>query len=247
MNVLRRLFLKSNKKWKSGSGFKRQDWGERHPRTGWTSVPREWAELRNHHYQNWFGGPEDVLIWHEFISPTPHVDIYVYPPSSELGRDYFTFVTSGMSDSRMKLPRNIDPSLGRAEIIYYIDPGNTPFDRIEKPWYAQAMSFFAHYPFDYHTWLGISHTVTNGNPPVPVVEGSQLTTALFLPPVFESQAFTNGLLLSGEKINYLWLIFITDDECNYLQKFGFDALFHQLKQHGLMAMLNPNRSSLVPR
>ena len=180
MDIIKRLFSKPTKT-AGGSTVQKYVPSEKPPKLGFTSAPAEWKELRENQYRKWLGDSEKAFVWHEIVPIIPHVDIHVFPPSKELGRNYFTLVTSGMSDEKMILPKGIDKQFARAEIIFYIANDESKTYQTNKPWYVEAMSFYAHFPFDYKTWLASSHTLPNGNPPAPVVDDSSLTTALFLP------------------------------------------------------------------
>jgi hypothetical protein len=108
-----------------------------------------------------------------------------------------------MSDERMILPRGIDKQYARAEIIFYVASDETTTHQTEKPWYAEAISCYAHFPFNYKTLLAFTHTLPNGNPPAPIIKGSSLTTALFLPAIFEPKEFAQEFKLGDEKVNFL--------------------------------------------
>jgi hypothetical protein len=150
-----------------------------------------------------------------------------------------------MSDEKMALPRNVDKQLARAELLFYIADAATEAYQTEKPWFVRAISFFARFPFDYKTWLAASHTVPNGNPPAPVVEGSSLTTALFLPPIFEPKESIEDFRLSGEKVNFLWLTFINDKETEYKLNEGHSRFVEKLNEHNFPRVFDPSRPSVI--
>ena len=233
------------KKTAGGSTVQKYAPTENAPQLGLSNAPVEWQELRESHYKNWLGESKEGRVWHEILPIVPHIDIHIFPPSAELGRNFITLITSGMSDERMTLPNGIDEKYGRAEIIFYIASDETKKYQTEKPWYVKAMSFYAHFPFNYKTWLAFSHTLPNGDPPAPVVEGSKLTTALFLPAIFEPKEFVKEFKLGNETVNFLWLSFLSDKETEFKLKYGYDKLTAKLNQDNFPRVFNPFRPPIV--
>ena len=128
----------------------------------------------------------------------------------------------------MTLPKGVDNEFARAEIIFYVEGDETKIYQTEKPWYVQAMTFLAHFPFDYKTWLAHSHTIPNGNPPAPIVDGSLLTTALFLPAFYEPPDFYGDFKLGNERVLLYWLTYLTDKETEFKLKYGYDKLVEKI-------------------
>ena len=88
---------------------------------GRSNLPSRWAHRRESHYRSWFGDSADVHVWHEPLPGSPRIDIYIFPPSPALDRNYSTVVTSGMSDAPMPIPEGVDPRFARAELLFYVD------------------------------------------------------------------------------------------------------------------------------
>ncbi len=103
----------------------------------------------------------------------------------------------------------------------------------------------AHFPFSYKTWLAPSHTIPNGNPPAPVVEGSLLTTAILLPAIFEAKGFVQDFRLSGEKVNFLWLTFISDKETEYKLSEGYGKFVEKLNKDNFPQVFDVFRPSAI--
>lgn len=245
MNCFRRFFQK-NKKSAEESRIQAYDHpsGDA-PRFGFSKAPPEWKELRENHYRKWLGDSNEIFVWHEMLPVVPHVDIFVFPPSSELGRNYYTLITSGMSDEKMALPEGIDSQYACAEILFYVTDAAVKVHETTRPWFVGAMSFLAHFPFDYNTWLAFSHTIPNGNPPAPLVEGSELTTALFMPAIFEDKEFTHDFKLGNEIVNFLWLTYINDKETEYKLKYGYEKLVEKFTPDSFPQVFNPFRQSII--
>jgi hypothetical protein len=244
MNKIKRQF-KTPSKSKGGSVILDFDPTKGKSRPGFSDVPQEWQELREKHYKYWLGDLENILVWHEVLPVIPHIDICVFPLSKELNRKFFTLITSGMSDEKMSLPKNMDAQNARAELIFYIKAVEIEPYQTEEPWYISTMRFLAHFPLDYKTWISASHTLPNGNPPVPVVDGSLLTTALFLPPIFEPQEFAHDFRLGNDKVNFLWLTFLSHEETEYKLEYGYGKLVDKFNTDNMPQVFNPFRQSII--
>lgn len=244
MKEIRRLFHKP-KKSVGGSVILDFDPTKGKPKPGFSNAPEEWQELRERHYKKWLGESENILVWQEIMPVIPHVDIHVFPPLKELDRNFYTLITSGMSDEKMTLPKKIDGQNARAELVFYVSDVDIKPYQTEEPWYITSMRFLAHFPFDFKSWLAVSHTLPNGNPPTPVVEGSSLTTALFLTPIFEPKEFVQDFKLGDEKVNFLWLTFLSNEETEYKLVHGYNALVDKLNSDNMPQVFNPFRRSII--
>ncbi len=244
MSKLQSIFHKA-KKSTGGSIIQEYAPASEGPKLGFSTAHPEWQEARDAHYRKWFGDSEEAVVWHEILPIVPHIDVHVFPPSDKLGRDFYTLITSRMSDEKMVLPKNIDKQLSRVELLFYIADAHSKPHQTEKPWFVEAISFFAHFPFTYKTWLAQSHTIPNGNPPAPVVEGSSLTTAIFFPPIFEPREFAQVFRLSGEKVNFLWLTFINDKETEYKLTEGYNKFTEKLNKDNFPQVFDPRRPSVI--
>jgi len=91
----------------------------------------ELVELREKVYEELFGKSDTVF--HEVIRLVPHVDVYKFQPTT--ARDFFTFVTGGMSDLAMASPQEKD-GFGRATIghgVSPVDPSAVVVGKVGKP------------------------------------------------------------------------------------------------------------------
>jgi hypothetical protein len=244
MSSFRRFFQKP-KKTPGGSTVEEYIPNNKKPELGFSNAPADWQRLRESYYEKWFGSSEKNIIWHELVPLIPHIDIHVFPPSEESGRNYFTLITSGMSDERMSLPEGKDKQYARAEIIFYVANDKAIAHQTEKPWYVNDMFFFAHFPFKYKTWLAISHTLAMQNPPAPIITGSSLTTAFFLPPIFEPKEFVDNFKLGNEKVNLLWLTFLSNKETEYKLNKGYGELVEKFNKDNFPQVFNPLRKSII--
>jgi hypothetical protein len=206
------------------------------PRLGFSDEPTaEYVERREALYTELFGPIETVS--HEVMPFVPHIDVYVHAPGYD-GRDFYTLITGGMSDIPMTVPAEAGDQARRAELILYCaEP---------KPEYVAFLRFLAHFPHDNGTWLGVGHTMPNGDPPSPFFSGSDLTSLILIDSILApDRSFAERLTLGGDPVDLLWVVPLTTAECELKLQHGLDALYGVLNQHNHPFILDESRSSYV--
>lgn len=87
--------------------------------------PHDWLNKREKHYRK-FLGKTSGKVFHDTTLTSPHIDIYEVPPDPKTGRDFYTLITSGMSNLLQTLPKTVTPEeAGRAEILWYVKEPET--------------------------------------------------------------------------------------------------------------------------
>jgi hypothetical protein len=194
--------------------------------------PEGFLEGREGHYQRFFG-PLDQPVMHSTDSKPVHIDVYQFAPTSD--RPYWTLITGGMSDERQIEPSDCAEHMSsRAEILMYVP---APQD-----WMFSVLKGLAEMPWNDDTYLHWWHTVPNGMPMTS--KPSALTSFFFLPPYFEAEGFTD-FHLEGEKVDFLWMVPITEAEREYAIEHGSQELESVFQRTGLSPVLNEHRASLV--
>ena len=193
-------------------------------------------EEREDLYDKFFGNSE--YVYHESMPVIPHIDIYAYEPGYK-DRDFWTIVTSGMSNKRMNVPDQLLPEYSRAELIFYCDE--------PKQAYIDLLRSMAHFPHDNNSWFGHGHTIPNGNPPTPLFfKNSPLTTLLFLGTIVSpDDELSKHLSIEGDPVNFLWPIPISDEECNFKLNKGTDALLDLFVDVNHPVTFKPSRKSYI--
>jgi hypothetical protein len=194
--------------------------------------PDGYLEARERHYERFFGPLTQGLFHSTDLKPV-HIDIYQFEPTTE--RPYWTLVTSGMSNERQIEPHDCAEHMSpRAEILMYVPA--------PEPWMFNVLKGLAEMPFEDGTYLHWWHTVPNGTPMT--AKPSLLTSYFFLPPYFEPQGFTD-LELDGDRVDFLWMIPITEAEREYTVKNGSDELEKRFEEAEISPVLDESRKSIV--
>jgi hypothetical protein len=141
----------------------------------------------------------------------PAIDVYAFRPGEDgrgKKRDFYTLVTSGMSAERMRVPKGTP--FRRAELILYVAE---PTDH-----HVGLLRWLARLPLVQETtWYGFGTTMTNGNPPRPIFDDSDLSCFLFLEPVVgRDKAVHEKLEVDGDPVALLWVVPITEAECQFI-------------------------------
>ena len=196
------------------------------------------------HIERHIGEPGGVF--HEIISDLVHVDIHVVNPTPE--RNWYTLVTSGMSDKAMTVPD--DPELADfkfAELLICLPP-DWPMD--EESWKDEAnywpirwLKIMARMPHEYDTWLGWGHTVPNGDPPEPLAEGTDLCCMLVMPPVLVDEKFYQLRVGKKKLINFYALYPLYKEEMDYKLKKGAEGIIEKFSEAEVTELLDPARKN----
>jgi hypothetical protein len=172
------------------------------------------TEDRERVYAELFGESDTVL--HELLPLIPHIDVYRFPPKGN--RDFFTFVTGGMSDLPMNAPPELGADCRRAELVFY--------SAENRDAYPELLRRLAHFVHDNNTWLHWGHTMPNGQPPEPLFDTNNLDTLFFMPSIVNPDStLGDQLRLESEPVNLIWCVPITTAECQLKLDAGTNALY----------------------
>ncbi len=189
-------------------------------------------QIREKYLERRFGPMLDFVA-HSTDKQPVHIDIYVRKPNPTC--THWTLITSGMSDRPMDIPA---PAKGiiapRCELIMY---ANNP-----KPWMFKVLKAMAEFVTRQKTHLHWYHTWTpNG---VLTDTAPQLTSCLLLPPHLDDNS-QDELRINGDRVEFLWVLPITEHERDYAIQNGSGALEEALMTSGLDLFDYEGRDSVV--
>jgi hypothetical protein len=201
----------------------------------------------NDHVQKYAGEISDV--YHEILSDLVHVDVHLAKPRPE--RNYYTLVTSGMSDRPMAAPDGAE-EFKYAELMLCLPPdwrlGDSTSSDEAYYWPVRWLKLLARFPHQYGTWLGWGHTIPNGDPPRPMAPNVAFRGVILASPALFPEEFQTFETQSGKTVRLYAVIPIYADEMERKLKSGADELLKRFQGEGVTELLSPRRPSvLTPR
>jgi hypothetical protein len=195
------------------------------------------------HIAKYIGEPANVF--HEIVSDLVHIDVHIVGPTA--ARDWYTLVTSGMSDRPMTVPEGAE-DFRFAELMLSL-PADWSTESLWKAdlkdeslyWPIRLLKSLARLPHEYATWLGFGHTVPNGDPPVRYAPNTELCCALLLLPITTDKAFHALDVRPGKTVRFYSVVPIYESEKEYKLKKGTSALTDCFDARGVTELLDPQR------
>lgn len=217
-------------------------------------------ERRKHDFEPAFGDSEAIEqitghidahvgrpanVFHELVSELVHLDVHVVDPTPE--RDYYTLVTSGMSDRPMAVPEGAE-EFRYAELLICLPPTwkleQRDFKDEANFWPVRWLKMLARLPHEYDTWLAPGHTVPNGDPPRPFARNTGLCCALVADPVLFNAGFRRLYAGPEKTINFLALVPLYREEMDFKLRHGYEALAERLAEAGVTELLDVRRPNV---
>jgi Suppressor of fused protein (SUFU) len=197
------------------------------------------------HIEKHIGKIETVM--HELASDLVHIDVHVVEPTAE--RNFYTLITSGMSDLPMTVPDGAE-EFRFAELLICL-PANWDIPKVYDTmtdeghwWPIRCLKHLARFPHEYDTWLSESHTVPNGDPPEPFAGNTQLCCALLAPPLLFGDGFRSLEISESKTVNFYALLPIYKEEMEFKLKRGGEKLYERFDREGVNELLDINRRNV---
>jgi hypothetical protein len=197
------------------------------------------------HIEKHIGKIETVM--HEIASDLIHIDVHVVEPTAE--RNFYTLITSGMSDLPMTVPDGAE-EFRFAELLICL-PASWDMPKVydtvadeEHWWPIRCLKYLARFPHEYDTWLCENHTIPNGDPPEPFAGNTRLCCALLTPPLLFGDGFRSLKISEGKTINIYALLPIYKEEMEFKLKQGGEKLYERFDREGINELLDINRKNV---
>jgi Suppressor of fused protein (SUFU) len=199
-------------------------------------------EVITAHIEKHLGSPE--IVWHEADSELVHVDIHVVAPTAK--RNYYTLVTSGISDRPMNVPAGLE-MLRFAELVIAL-PANWPMQQTDwederNYWPIRLLKVLARFPHAFSTWLGPGHTLPNGDPPAPYADGTKMCCAFLGPTIITPEEFWKLTVDPQTTINFFGVFPLYLEEMQFNLKHGMDRLCNRFAKNALSSVRDVNRKN----
>jgi len=184
-----------------------------------------------------FWNRDPNLILHQTDDAVPHIDVYRFPPTAGSERDYYVYLSGGMSDAVQPLTETYDESFQRTEISLFsqrplmTDSGKTDF-------LGWICGWLAHYPFEQKTYFAAGQTFDWGSP---LVEGSNMHGFYFAHLPWHDEA--KLCALSGSARSIIHLIPLSKAELDFAKAHGKEKLLTILERFGVTPLFDLERPS----
>jgi hypothetical protein len=184
-------------------------------------------------------------VFKEVISDVLSIDILIVAPTPN--RNYYTLITSGMSELAMKVPDGAE-EYQYTELMICLPPtwklSDEAFKDERNYWPVRALKTMARFPHEYNTWLYMGHTLVNGNPVQPYsVDSGFKGMFVWVPEVEDQSGFFNLEMNSEKVVHFYTLVPLYEEELDYKVKHGEEELLNKLNKIGVTDVLNPSRQN----
>ncbi len=198
------------------------------------------AEQIQAHIERHIG--QTSTVYHELISNLVHIDIHIIEPTEE--QNFYTLVTSGMSDQPMNAPQEFE-QFKYAELLLCLPPAwplsQQDFEHEENYWPVRWLKILARMPHEHDTWLWLTHTIPNGDPPEPYAANTDLCCTLLARPVLFGDEFLELEISADKTVHFLCLLPIYKQEMDLKLERGARELLAQLDKLGVTELLDLHR------
>ena len=177
----------------------------------------------------------------------PPIDLVHVGPTDT--KPWHVLVTLGMSARAMQVPAELPDELPYAELILGLAP-DWPLDptSLTDPafrWPVRLLATLASFPAASGQWLSVGHTVPNGDPPRPYVEGLGFCGAMLAPPITVLPEF-RMLEVSAEKtVAFFAVVPLFEREMELKVADGTKALLERFDQKNICELLDVRRRSVA--
>jgi len=200
----------------------------------------ETMELITSHIRENIG--EVSFVLEERESSLVHIGLHVVSPTENA--NFYTVVTSGMSDKPMAVPA-FAPVFKYAELLICLPPW-WPFTmeglaKEETYWPIKLIKDLARYPHQHDTWLCYGHTVPNGDPPKPFAPNTRMSAAILSVPLLFGQKLWRLTASPDKEINFFSVIPIYKEEREFAMSNESDDLLDLLNDNGVTELLDIGR------
>jgi hypothetical protein len=188
-------------------------------------------------------GPIDY-VFHELISEYVHIDVHRIPPQKH--RPYYTLVTSGMSERPMTVPDGAE-SLRFTELMICLPPtwplSMEDFRDERNYWPIRLLKVLARLPHEFRTWLGLSHSVPNGEPPRPYAPNTKFCCAVLVPPLTCPDPFRTLQIDEEQTIQFYAVLPLFQEELDCKLREGMNVLIDRLDNARITELVNLRRKN----
>jgi hypothetical protein len=191
---------------------------------------------------------EPSVVFHEIISDLVHLDVHIVPPRPD--RNFYTLITSGMSERAMKVPEGAE-EFSYAELLICLPPDwklqQEDFKDENNYWPVRLIKGLARMPHEYDTWLSFAHTIPNGDPAEPYASNTEFCCAMLAPPTRAPEEFWNFQVTPEITIHFLAVLPLYAEETELKLKKGADEIFERFDQNQISELVDLRRKNVAKK
>jgi hypothetical protein len=141
------------------------------------------------------------------------------------------------------------PKLKYAELLICL-PADWPLTEAEfaeekNYWPIYWLKALARLPHEYNSWLGVGHTIPNGDPPLPLHKSVPFSGWIVDKPLTFHEEF-NVLKVGNKAINFYCIAPLYLQELDFKLRKGADSLFKMLDTAKVAEVIDCNRQCAIP-
>lgn len=184
-------------------------------------------------------------VFHEILSDIVHLDVLFIPGDPR--RPYNLLVTSGVSDLPMAVPEG-NEEFRHAELLIALPLGwklgGDDVNEESNYWPIRWLKSVGRLPHEHRTWIGMGHTIPNGEPPEPIADtrfiGVMLSAQYPLP-----DEFFQMKTKSGETVSFYQLVPLYPEEMALKLKKGAAEVQERFEQQRIGFVLDSTRPNVA--
>ena len=174
------------------------------------------------------------IVFHEIVSDIVHIDVHWVKPTEKF--PFHSFVTSGMSDKPMNVPKGMEAHR-YAELCIFL-PANWPlqigayqtteeaFKDENNYWPIRWLKKLARFPHEHNSWLGRGHTIPNGENAEPFAANTKFGCMVLFSSLSIGKDFSELKINDEKTIRFYCLYPLYKEEMELKLKKGTEALIN---------------------
>ena len=195
------------------------------------------------------------IVFHEVVSDIVHIDVHWVRPTENF--PFHSFITSGMSDKPMNVPKERE-AYRYIELCIFL-PVNWPltiepyktteetFKDENSYWPIRWLKKIARFPHEYNTWIGRGHTIPNGEEAEPFAANTKFGCMMLFPSLSIGRDFAELITNDEKAIRFYCLFPLYKEEMELKLKKGTDALLDQFEKFQVTDVVDIQRPNTCKR
>lgn len=195
------------------------------------------------------------IVFHEIVSEIVHIDVHWIKPTEKF--PFHSFVTSGMSDKPMNVPKGME-AYRYAELCIFLPTNWTlqvePYQTTDEAfkdernyWPIRWLKKLARFPHEYNTWLGRGHTIPNGENADAFASNTQFGCMALFSNISIGRDFSELKVDDEKTIRFYCLFPLYKEEMELKLEKGTKALLNGFKKFRVTDIVDIDRPNITKK